>query len=100
MFLTITLKGAKIQINLNVKNISSLKSKRGVKMVDTNKLKSIMALRGVTQKEAAEVIGITATSFSYKLHNKSEFVSSEVLALSDWLGIVDKDEVFLLRNLI
>ncbi len=62
-------------------------------MTDTKKLKSFLVLRDLTQDRVAEAIGISATSFSMKLHNKREFLANEIKGLIELLCI-PKEKIF------
>lgn len=55
-------------------------------MIDTNKLRGIIAERGTTQGEVAKAIGITPTTFSSKMA-KGVFVSDEIEAMVALLNI-------------
>ena len=63
-------------------------------MTNTNKLKAAIIGAGYTQKDIAKILGISPQGFFKKLHNKSEFKSSEIYKLCDSLSIKDKDSIF------
>ena len=56
-------------------------------MTATNKLKAQMQLKGYSQTDCAEHLGISYQAFNNKLLNKTEFKASEILALCAFLGI-------------
>ena len=68
------------------------------KMTNTRKIRAAMILHGYTQKSLAKELGISSTSFSYKLHNKSDFKATEIDMLSERLEIANKDEYFFNGN--
>jgi DNA-binding XRE family transcriptional regulator len=47
-------------------------------MLDKNELKSVMALKGHSQLDLAEALGITEQSMSYKINGKQPFKSNEI----------------------
>lgn len=57
------------------------------KMTNTAKLKAAIVERGMIQKQVAKQIGISTTSFNYKLNNKTEFKASEIGKLVDVLRL-------------
>lgn len=63
-------------------------------MTNTNLLKSEIIKKGMTLTEFASSLGISATSFSYKLNNKRCFTVNEILKICELLEIRDKDEYF------
>lgn len=63
-------------------------------MTNTNKLKGKIRECGLTQSEVARNIGISSTSFTYKINNKREFTVKEIVQLVGLLGIRDKDSYF------
>lgn len=63
-------------------------------MTDTNKLRSIIVGKGMTQGFVADKLGISHQSFSYKVNNKVEFKASEIETLCSLLEIKDKDSIF------
>lgn len=60
-------------------------------MTNTRKLQGVMREKGYTIEALAERIGISRTGFFNKVHNKAEFLASEVAILSDLLGISTSD---------
>ncbi len=63
------------------------------KLTDTKKLRSFLVLHDLTQDRVAEAIGISATSFNMKLHNKREFLANEIKGLIELLCI-PKEKIF------
>lgn len=63
-------------------------------MTDTKKLKAILVENGVTQKEIAKKLGISSTSFNYKLSNKRPFNADEMFKLCDLLYIAEPRNIF------
>lgn len=62
-------------------------------MIDTNKLRGIMAERGVSGKDVAKAIGVHYNTFYEKL-NKGVFGSDEIEAMIIYLDIDDPLPVF------
>lgn len=58
-------------------------------MTNTQQVKSAIVARGLTQAQAAKMIGLSPTSFNYKINNRREFKASEIEKLCDLLGITD-----------
>lgn len=56
-------------------------------MTNTLELKAQMIRRGFTNRSMAEAIGISPTSFSYKLNNRRLFNSAEIKSICRELGI-------------
>lgn len=63
-------------------------------MTATNLLKAKIREHGFTQSDVADLLKISAQSFSYKLNNKIEFKASEIEILCKKLNITDKDAYF------
>ncbi len=64
-------------------------------MVNSNLLKAKIQERGIDKLQIAEALGISPTSLNYKLNNKTEFKASEIMQLSNILGIANqKDKYF------
>ncbi len=63
-------------------------------MTATNKLRSLIVERGMTQSFVAEKLGISPQSLSYKINNRVEFKASEIETLCSLLSIKDKDSIF------
>ena len=68
------------------------------KKTNTNLLKSEITKSGLTLAEFASLLGISATSFSYKLHNKRNFTVNEIIRICELLNIQDKDAYFFVQN--
>lgn len=66
--------------------------------MNTNKIKAKIVECGLTQREVAEIIGISANSFSRKLHGKRDFLLSEVIALCSVLEFDNPEEIFLVEK--
>ncbi len=60
-------------------------------MTNTAKLKAVIIEKGFIHEQIARMIGISKTSFSYKLNNKSEFRASEIKKISDFLQLTSAD---------
>ena len=65
-------------------------------MTNTRLLKAAMARAGMTAGEVAEAIKISRQSYSYKVNNIREFTVSEIMAISDVLGLTveEKEAIF------
>lgn len=60
-----------------------------------NKLKSFMALKGIKSKEVAELLGITAQTFSAKINrNGQDFTIEQVRIICNTYGL-DSNDIFL-----
>ncbi|MFR7590264.1 MAG: helix-turn-helix domain-containing protein [Longibaculum sp.] len=64
-------------------------------MTDTLELKIIMLRNGYTVKSLAKHIGISATSLSYKMNNKREFMSCEIKAIQNALHLSNEQRDFI-----
>lgn len=66
-------------------------------MVNTVELKVAMMRRGLSQKKAAEAMGICQAALNYKVNNKHQFKVSEITKLRDLLGLSPEqmNEIFL-----
>lgn len=60
-------------------------------MTDANRLKSAMALIGITQSELASVIGISRNALSNKMNNKTAFNQKEISVISKTLKLSSDD---------
>jgi antitoxin component HigA of HigAB toxin-antitoxin module len=49
-------------------------------------IRVLIAERGLKKKDVAAKIDVSSTSFSNKLHGKSNFTLNEIVALSELLG--------------
>ncbi len=69
-------------------------------MTNTLEFKSAMVRKGLTIKKLATIVGISPTTLSYKINNKREFTSSEILALQDALGLDENERwaIFFANN--
>lgn len=56
-------------------------------MTDTNRLKSAMALCGLTQEALADKISMTRQALSNKMNNKSLFNQLEIAAIAHTLNL-------------
>lgn len=63
-------------------------------MTNTLKLKAAIIARGYTQQSIARLIGLSPQGFFKKLHNHTEFKSSEITKLCEILGIEDMESIF------
>jgi DNA-binding XRE family transcriptional regulator len=66
-------------------------------MVDTNKLRGVIAENGKTQTEVAKMIGITPKTFYMRMHKK-EFGSNEIQIMIDNLNITNPMEIFFAKE--
>lgn len=67
-------------------------------MLNTRKLRGVMAEAGVTQRDIAKALGKSENTVSNRIKGISPFDVSEVLIICDLLGITDnslKAEIFL-----
>lgn len=62
-------------------------------MIDTNKLKGIIVMRGKTQQDVAKMLNITPKTFYNKM-KKGEFGSKEIQTMIDGLAIDDPLSIF------
>lgn len=58
---------------------------------DYSKLLGLMKEQHITQYDLAERLGSTATTLSLKLNNKAPFKQSEIVQISNILGISQDD---------
>lgn len=66
-------------------------------MVDTNKLRGIIAENGKTQAEVAQMIGVTPKTFYLRMH-KGVFGSNEIQIMIDNLNIENPMEIFFAKK--
>lgn len=66
-------------------------------MIDTNKLRGVMAERQKTQAEVAKAIGISPRTFSTKM-KKGVFGSDEIEVMVDFLDIDHPASIFFARK--
>ena len=69
-------------------------------MTDTIKFKMALVKNQMTMHDLADEIGLSTTSLSYKVNNKIEFRSSEIIAIQNVLKLsnVERDEIFFACN--
>lgn len=60
-------------------------------MINSNKLKGRMVEKGVSQQEAANILGIKQPTFSQKCNGSRDFKAGEVQKLVELLDIADED---------
>ena len=53
----------------------------------TCRIKALLTLRGIWQKDAARALGISGASFSDKLKGDIRFSADEIARLADLLGV-------------
>lgn len=65
-------------------------------MTNTKEFKILLFRRGVTIETLANAIGLSATSLSYKINNKREFLVSEILKIQQYLEFSNevRDSIF------
>lgn len=66
-------------------------------MINTNKLKGIIAERGYSQSEVAKMIGITPKTF-YEKMKAGVFISDEIDVMIDQLEIEDPINIFFAKE--
>ena len=66
-------------------------------LVDTKKIKALLVENGYTQSEIAKKLGISITSFSRKVNNKTQFNLSEAFLLKKELKILNMEQVFFIN---
>lgn len=62
-------------------------------MIRTDKLRGILAEKGVSQQKMAEIIGITPKTFYIKMKN-GVFGSDEIQVMIETLGIDNPTDIF------
>lgn len=69
-------------------------------MTDSEKFKCCMREHGYTVKTLAEKIGISHEALYQKIANERSFKASEIMAISDAMGmtVADRDSIFFARN--
>jgi len=60
-------------------------------MTDTKMLRSAIEKSGLKYKYIAEKLGLSYYGLQKKIENKSEFKASELYALSELIGLSEKD---------
>ena len=65
-------------------------------MTDKNLLYYFVKRAGFKNKDIAEAIGITASGYTLKISNKSDFRQSEIKTICDLIGMTaeERDRVF------
>lgn len=66
-------------------------------MIDTNKLRGVIAERQKTQAEVAKAIGISPRTFATKM-KKGVFGSDEIEVMVDYLDIDQPMSIFFVRQ--
>lgn len=66
----------------------------GDNMTNSRKLKGLIATQGYSQTQVAKKIGISPTSFNYKINNVREFRQSEIMELVELFKIKNIAEYF------
>ena len=66
-------------------------------MVDTNKLRGVIAENGKAQADVAEMIGVTPKTF-YKRMSKGVFGSDEIQVMIDNLHIQNPMDIFFAKK--
>ena len=66
-------------------------------MINTDKLRGIIAERNLSQKDVAKAIGITPKTFYDKM-NKGVFGSDEIDVMIDYLHISDPATIFFAKE--
>ena len=66
-------------------------------MIDTNKLRGIMAERNKTQADVAKAIGISTRTFATRM-KKGVFGSDEIEVMVDFLDIDQPSSVFFVQK--
>lgn len=66
-------------------------------MINVNKLRSYLALRGMTIKVLAETIGMPLSTLSNKINGRNEFIASEIAQIQTVLDIPGEEvlEIFI-----
>ena len=60
-------------------------------MININKFRSYLALRGMTIKVLAETIGMPISTLSNKINGRNEFLPSEIAQIQTVLNIPDEE---------
>lgn len=66
-------------------------------MIDTNRLKGAIVQKGMTQTDAAKMLGMTPKTFYLKM-KKGVFGSDEIQIMIDKLEIQDPMEIFFAKE--
>ncbi len=67
-------------------------------MTNTRQLKSVLTLRGMTQIDLANKMGVSPVTLSNKINNKIEFKASEIRKIADILGLDNLDIMAIFMN--
>ena len=67
-------------------------------MFKANLLKSVMAIRSMTQRKLAKVLGLSEKALSKKMTGKVDWKLSEVQTICDVLGIDDPRFCFFVKG--
>lgn len=69
-------------------------------MTDTLGLKALLVRRNMTIERLSKLTGISRASLSYKINNKRDFTTREILKMQDVLLISDEERnaIFLHRS--
>lgn len=62
-------------------------------MTNTLKLKAAIAESGMNQEQIAKMLGVSLSTFNYKLNGVSEFKASEIKKLAELLKMKDETMV-------
>lgn len=65
-------------------------------MTNTLEFKAMLVRKGLTLKKLSEEVGISSTSLSYKINNRRDFMSREIVAISKALNLTsyERDKIF------
>lgn len=61
-------------------------------------IKAYMTLRGISQRELAEIVGITVTTLNHKINGKASFNRDEMEIIAKTLG-VSVEELFFTNSI-
>jgi len=73
------------------------KERRSQDMVDTNRLKSVIVLNGMTQKDVAEHLQMSSKTFGLRM-KKGVFGSDEIEKMVEFLKIDDPAPIFFAKE--
>jgi hypothetical protein len=65
---------------------------------ENRRLKGKLRELDKTYAQCAQALGISETSFVSKINGKSQFTLPEVISLSNWLHITDKEKIDIFLN--
>ena len=66
-----------------------------MQQIEKNKLKAKIVEKGFTQTTFAEKIGLSPTSFSYKINSKVDFSLTEIQKMCDVLGLSHEERQYI-----